>query len=257
MTTWMALQSSAAPHRVRPKRRPLGFGAASPARPLDAENLRLLGSMTTGVAHDLRNVLHGVSLHAQVLARSEGKDASDSLAHLKTAVTAGVELLDRLVMFGSAHARPWVDAHLDVLAHEACELSKIHVRSAAMKTTIVLRETHAPSVQVRVHRGDVLSAVMNLIINAVDAMPRGGAIDVTTGSAHEGAWVKVADDGPGIPVALQRRIFEPFFTTKGSKGNGLGLSQVVGCAERHGGTVRLEPRELQRTTFTLWLPASR
>jgi signal transduction histidine kinase len=234
------------------------LGAASTAGAVDAENLRLLGSMTTGVAHDLRNVLHGVSLHAQVLARSGGQDASDSLAHLKTAVTAGVELLDRLVMFGSAHARPRTNVHLDQLAHDACELSRVHVQSANLKARVVLREAHGPSTPVSVHGGDVLSAMVNLIINAVDAMPRGGAVDVTTGSAREGAWVNVSDDGPGIPEALRRRVFERFFTTKGSKGSGLGLSQVLGCAERHGGTVHLEAAGAEsRTTFVLWFPASR
>jgi signal transduction histidine kinase len=245
--------------RAHRARRSVGFGAVADAHLQDAENLRLLGSMTAGVAHDMRNVLNGVSLHAQVLTRvmtrSEMQDASESLAHLRTAVTTAVELLDRLVTFGSAHAKPRVDVHLDVLAHEACELSKMRIRASKAAATIVLREAHGPSAPVRVHRGDVLSAMINLIINAVDAMPGGGTIDVATGSAREGSWVKVSDEGPGIPHALQRRIFERFFTTKGSKGTGLGLSQVMGCAERHGGTVQLEARGVPRTTFELWLPA--
>jgi signal transduction histidine kinase len=219
----------------------------------DAENLRLLGSMTAGVAHDLRNVLNGLSLHVQVLERSKGQDASDSLAHLRSAVTTGVELVNQLVGFGSAHAQPRAEVQLGMLAHEACALSRMHKRPVGL-AAIVLREAHEPSASVMAYRGDVLSAVLNLVLNAIDSMPSGGTVDVATGSARGGVWVRVSDEGPGIPAALQRRIFEPFFTTKGANGNGLGLSQVSECARRHGGTLDLETRAAKGATFALWLP---
>jgi signal transduction histidine kinase len=209
--------------------------------------------MTAGVAHDLRNVLNGVSLHVQVLERSRGQDGGDSLAHLRAAVTTSVELLDQLVRFGSAHVQPRAEVQLGMLAHEACALSKMHKRPVG-QVAIVLREGHEPSASVMAYRGDVLSAVLNLVLNAIDAMPSGGTIDVTTGSAHGGVWVKVSDEGPGIPAALRRRIFEPFFTTKGANGNGLGLSQVLTCARRHGGTLQLERRAAKGATFVMWLP---
>jgi signal transduction histidine kinase len=170
-------------------------------------------------------------------------------------VTTGVELLDQLVRFGSAHVQPRAEVQLGMLAHEACALSRMRKRPVG-QAAIVLRETHEPSGSVMAYRGDVLSAVLNLVLNAIDAMPSGGTIDVTTAPAHRGVCVKVSDEGPGIPAALQRRIFEPFFTTKGANGNGLGLSQVSECARRHGGTLDLEMRTAKGATFALWLPAS-
>jgi signal transduction histidine kinase len=247
-----ALRST--PHRGRGGRaRAL---VAAPARAMEAENLRLLGCMTAGVSHDLRNVLNGISLNLQILERSGAKDASAGLEQLRRAVTHGVELLDRFRMFSAAHVQPKADVPLAVLAHEACELSRMSLRGPE-RATIAIREAHAPSCPpVTAHRGEVVSAVINLVINAADAMPRGGAVEVTTGAARGAAWVRVSDQGPGIPPNLRQRIFEPFFTTKGAAGSGLGLAQVRECARRHGGKVELQTSTGRGAAFTLWLPAS-
>ena len=230
-------------------------GTPSANRARDAENLRLLGRMTAGISHDLRNVLNGFSMGLGVLERSEARDASDTILKLRRSVSVGVEMLDRLCVFGGAHAQPMREAQLSELAHEACELSKLGVHSSK-QTGIVLRERHDPSPPVMAHRGEVVSAVMNLVANAIDAMPCGGTVDVITGAARGGAWVRVSDEGPGISASLRRRIFYPFFTTKGRNGNGLGLSQVLACARGHKGLVNLDTHTATGAAFTLWLPGS-
>ena len=104
---------------------------------------------------------------------------------------------------------------------------------------------------------EIVSALVNVIVNAVDAMPDGGTIVVRTRAADDGARVEVVDDGPGMPSDVANRVFEPFFTTKSEEGTGLGLAMVRRCAERHGGSVSLDTAPGTGTTISLWFPPSK
>jgi CheY-like chemotaxis protein len=97
---------------------------------------------------------------------------------------------------------------------------------------------------------------MNLILNAVDAMPRGGRLGLTTRCVDTGVELQVSDTGEGIPEDVRRRIFDPFFTTHAPQRTGLGLSVVHGVVDRHRGSVRVRSEEGGGTTVTLWLPAA-
>ena len=101
--------------------------------------------------------------------------------------------------------------------------------------------------------GEILSALVNLFVNAVDA----GASTITLRSGEDdgGSWIAISDDGPGMPPDVAKRVFEPFFTTKGAEGTGLGLSMVYASMQRHGGKVQLDTAEGQGTTFKLWFVA--
>ena len=101
---------------------------------------------------------------------------------------------------------------------------------------------------------DIVSALVNLIVNAIDALTSGGTITLRTGKTDRDVWAQVSDDGPGMPPEIERRVFEPYFTTKGDEGTGLGLAMVYACMERHGGSVKLETAPGQGTTFTLSFP---
>lgn len=96
---------------------------------------------------------------------------------------------------------------------------------------------------------------VNLIFNALDAMPAGGRIELRE-TRHNNEWlvVSVRDTGEGIPLEFQDRIFEPFFTTKGSQGSGLGLAVSYGTIKRHGGTIEVESSPSVGTTFTIKFP---
>ena len=87
-----------------------------------------------------------------------------------------------------------------------------------------------------------------------DALQRKGTITISTGSSDGGAWIEVADNGPGIPPDIKGRIVEPFFTTKGQTGTGLGLSIVYALTQRHGGRLDIESEPGQGARFRLWFP---
>src|SRR5262249_18371744 len=102
----------------------------------------------------------------------------------------------------------------------------------------------------------LLEAVIQLITNAVEAMPRGGTLTIRTGLDSGRGVISVSDTGVGMPEAVRRRAFEPFFSTKGETGLGLGLSMVYGVMARHGGEAALDSEEGAGTTVTLHIPTS-
>jgi signal transduction histidine kinase len=111
--------------------------------------------------------------------------------------------------------------------------------------------------------GEIVSALVNLVVNSIDAMApsrangTAGTITVRSGESADGmVWVEVSDDGPGMPPEVAKRVFEPFFTTKGQEGTGLGLAMVYATMQRHSGSVTVDTTPGRGTTFRLSLPAS-
>jgi len=223
------------------------------------EKLRALGQMAAGVSHDLKNILNPVSLHAQLIqraiARGDTEAATRSVEELRGIIHRGVETLERLRAFSrqSPDARA-TRVQLEKLAAEALVIARPRMSSRSGALCRIVEElAEAPPVEAR---GDeVVAAVVNLLVNAMDAMPDGGTIHLCTGEARGGAFVTVADTGPGMTPDVQARIFEPFFTTKGGEGTGLGLAMVFATMQRCGGSVSVESTPGQGAAFTLWFPA--
>ena len=103
---------------------------------------------------------------------------------------------------------------------------------------------------------ELREAFTNLVLNAVDAMPKGGTLTLRTRAADGQVEVEVRDTGTGIPEHIREKIFDPFFTTKGPKGTGLGLSMAYGILQRHNGRITVESEEGHGTTFRLLFPAA-
>ncbi len=222
------------------------------------EKLRALGQMAAGVAHDLRNILNPMSLRLQLAGRALDRraydEAKDSIAELKQVLLRGVQTLDRLREYSrQAPESRSEEIDLDRLVHEASEIAKPRLAARPGAVPRLREELGAPP-RFPGRAGDIVSALVNLIVNAIDALGDGGTITLRTGSSDGHIWAQVCDDGPGMPPDVEQRVFEPFFTTKGLEGTGLGLPMVYACMQRHGGSVKLETAPGEGTTFTLSFP---
>jgi two-component system NtrC family sensor kinase len=101
---------------------------------------------------------------------------------------------------------------------------------------------------------DCVTALVNLLFNAADALQKKGRITVRTGVSDGGAWVEVADNGPGMPAEVKARILEPLFTTKGEQGTGLGVPIVYAFTQKHGGRLEIESELGHGASFRMWFP---
>jgi signal transduction histidine kinase len=222
-----------------------------------SEKLRALGQMAAGISHDLKNLLNPLSLHIQMAIRSndrgDARRVGETLGEMKGALKRGVDVIDRLRQFSRQEPDSKIVAvDLDALAHEAAELAKPRMVGGGRLSRI--REEYGNPAPISGEPSELVSALLNLMINAIDAMPDGGNITIRTGENDGGSWISVADDGPGMSAEVQARVFEPFFTTKGLEGTGLGLAMVYSTMRRHRGTVSLESEIGKGATFTLRFP---
>jgi signal transduction histidine kinase len=236
---------------------------------LRSEKLRALGEMAAGISHDLKNLLNPLSLHIQLIeraiAKGQAENALESLREMRSILDRGVATVEQLRDYGkvSPEARH-VPIELARLAREARAIShpRMVTRGAGRHRVV---ERLASDVVVTANAGEVVTAIVNLIVNAVDAMPTGGTITIEVaeeareadGHASRAAVLRVRDDGPGMSAELRARVFEPFFTTKGLDGTGMGLAMVRACMERHRGFVELESAPGEGTTFALVFPLER
>jgi CheY-like chemotaxis protein len=155
--------------------------------------------------------------------------------------------------------QPTQTVDLNQVVRDAVEMTRTRwqaeTQSRGLDVGVVVKLEAVPPVDGQ--PAELREALTNLILNAVDALPKGGAITVATRPAGDAVEVSVADTGLGMSEAVRRRIFEPFFSTKGPKGTGLGLAMAYGIVSRHRGQIAVESEEGAGSTFTLRLPAGR
>ncbi|MGA7118698.1 MAG: HAMP domain-containing sensor histidine kinase [Polyangiaceae bacterium] len=231
---------------------------ASRAALAHGEKLRALGQMAAGISHDLKNILNPLSLHIQIAARGNARgnvqQVDETLREMKHALARGLDVIERLRDFSrQAPDSKAVPVDLNALARETVQLARPRMVSASGRVNSVQEDLgHPPPILGQ--PSEIVSALLNLLANGVEAAPDGVHITVRTGEESGGAWVAVADDGPGMSAEVQARVFEPFFTTKGTEGTGLGLAMVYATMHRHRGKVRLDTAPGKGATFTLWFP---
>jgi signal transduction histidine kinase len=235
-----------------------------------SQKMEALGQLTGGIAHDFNNLLQGITGAVEVMRRRiaagepQGVDRYADAAINAAARAAG--LVQRLLAFARRQSLDPRAVNVNALVRSMEDL----LRRTLGENIVLAIAADAQAWTARCDENQLESAILNLAINARDAMPRGGRLRIATGNVTLGeqqlpdaeamqagdyVFVAVADTGEGMDPQVLARAFEPFFTTKPvGQGTGLGLSQIYGFARQSGGGVRLESTPGSGTTATLYLP---
>lgn len=235
-----------------------------------SQKMEALGQLTGGIAHDFNNLLQGISGSIDIVRGRLAEGRSDDVERFMDAATQSAHRAASLIQRLLAFAR-----------RQSLNSHAVDVNQLVVSMEDLLGRTLGPQIKLKVSTGQGVwmarsdenqleSAILNLAINARDAMPDGGTLTLETLNstldaayvrAHEGllagdyAVVAVTDTGTGMSPAVLSKVFEPFFTTKPiGQGTGLGLSGIYGFAKQSGGHVRIHSREGQGTTVRLFLP---
>lgn len=228
-----------------------------------AHKMEAVGQLTGGVAHDFNNLLTVISGNLELLERRlSDEDDRDILREAQEAADLGAQLASRLLAFGRRQPLNPKPTDLNTMVVGMVDLLR---RTLGEMVQIETRLGEAVPV-IMADPGQIENALLNLSINARDAMPEGGTLAIETvlmtvsgeiGEIASGTYVKltVSDTGVGMPPQVRQRAFEPFFTTKGpGAGSGLGLSMVYGFVKQSGGHVELHSRPGEGTRIGIYLP---
>jgi two-component system, cell cycle sensor histidine kinase and response regulator CckA len=235
-------------------------------RLVQAQKLEIAGRLANGVAHEFNNVLTAIAGSAQLVEDAADAEArASALELLRRASRQGIALSRQLL---SLARNPPINAA--VVSTAGLVDNGRSLVQAVLPSTVQLEVGPIADVPVRLDPGQFDQLLLNLVLNARDAMPQGGTlrISVTAEAAHPASaacdWashyplyavVRVSDTGVGIDPSIKPRLFEPFFSTKGARGTGLGLAVVAEIVERFGGAIHVESRLGAGTTFAVCLPA--
>ncbi len=224
-------------------------------RLLQAEKMAAVGQLAGGVAHEINNPLGGILAFAQLMSQDERSEGDrESLRLIADAAVRAKRIVESLLRFSR---RPREDERGEVdlakVAEDALFLMQSQLKEGHIATELGL----APAVALG-NANQLQQILVNLLVNALQAIGNRGLIRVATGPGKPGhVRAVVSDDGPGIPPDIAGRVFEPFFTTKPEgQGTGLGLSICYRIAEEHGGTIRHEPVPGGGASFVLEIPAA-
>lgn len=214
--------------------------------------LNSLGLLAAGMAHEINNPLQGMTSHLRVVERALPNNpvARSSLSSVDRGIETIAALVKKLLFLGATEKGGEIS---DV---RECVDNVSQLLSGPLKRSRVKVETAFPSqrVMLSIPRSDLSQVILNLMINARDAMPNGGVIRIAFEAREKTGMLRIQDTGPGIPPEVLANLFTPFFTTKGVKGTGLGLSVANSLVRGHQGEMSVESPPGQGAIFTLSLP---
>jgi len=233
---------------------------------LHAQKMEALGRLAGGIAHDFNNLMMAISGYAELVLQDQqlSPTSREDVAQIRRAVFRAAELTQQILAYSRRQMLQPVPVSLNLLLGEASGMLR-----RLMPENIELRLALDPKLpDVLVDPGHMLQVVMNLTLNARDAMPNGGTLGIRTaadgaalaieaGAPSPRAQLVVSDSGTGIDPKVLPLIFDPFFTTKPQgEGSGLGLSTVYGIVKQSGGQIDVQSEPNHGTTFTISLPAA-
>jgi PAS domain S-box-containing protein len=230
---------------------------AKEARLRRAENLAALTTLAAGVAHEIKNPLASIGIHLQLIKREvEGKKKIDTKPIIKchAVLTEEVDRLNRIVVDFLFAVRP-MDTRLKIndlnrVIRDLLDFLKFELDQSRIGVELNLSR-YIPEIEL--DEKYMKQALLNIIKNAISAMPDGGQLIIETLQQDDELQLKVTDTGTGIPDDIIGKIFEPYFTTK-DFGSGLGLTLVYKIVKEHKGDIAIKTKEGEGTTFTLSFP---
>lgn len=224
------------------------------------EKLRALGEMAGGVAHDFNNVLGAILGKTQLLLREV--DNPKWIEHLKLiekVTLAGAKTVQKLQNFTRVSRQSQFE-HIDLIKviEDAIEMTRPRWKDECQHQGVVINLNFKQNELQPIlgNPNELVEAISNLILNAVDALPQGGNIEIVAVMEDEQAVIKIKDNGIGMSESVMKRIFFPFFTTRGKQGTGMGLSVVYGIITRHKGDIDVSSKVGQGTEITLSFPST-
>lgn len=225
------------------------------------ERLAAVGEMASGVAHNFNNLLQMIMGAAQAactkLEQGNIAQCRDAIDAILSSCERGSDIVRRIKDFthgASADVSERKTFDLGKLVEEAVELAKPLWTDPCSGRRYELKLNNSKGIYVKGRPSQIYEVLVNLIRNALEAMPDGGVLTISTSSAGGQAFLKVVDTGHGIPRENLQRIFEPFFTTKGVKSSGLGLASSYGIIKKHQGEIDVQSSLGKGTTFCVALP---
>jgi signal transduction histidine kinase len=226
---------------------------------LESHKLRAVGDLTAGVAHELNNPINNIILTSEIMKETykelDDEERQDMINDLVTQSQRAQQVVRNLLDFARESETKTEDLHIDRLLNETIDLAKNQIRLAKIEFRQDIPENLPP---VYGDRKLLIQVFLNLLLNAIDAMPNGGTLTVRVTPEKKTSFVAIhiVDTGIGIPKHTLGSIFNPFFTTKPTgKGTGLGLSVAKGIIEKHGGDISVVSTVGEGTTFTVELPS--
>ena len=225
------------------------------------EKLSALGELASGVAHDFNNTLSGILGRAQLLQRTDDpeklKRGLDII--IKTAED-GAKTVKRIQDFARQRRdRNFELVSVDQLILDASEITRPRWKNCAEASNIhiTLNLQIGSNGMVMGDDSELREVLVNMVFNAIDAMPEGGTLSLRTHTAGDSVTIQVIDTGVGMYPEVRSRIFDPFFTTKGKAGLGLGLAVSFGIIRRHGGNIEVDSQFGNGTEFRITLPLAK
>lgn len=219
-----------------------------------ADRLATIGQLSAGVAHELSEPLGRILGFAQLMAKTEGlpDQVSRDIEKIVRATLHARDILKNLLLFARQMPPSKVSVDLNRLVDEGLEFLQTSCSRIGITLT---RELAQDLPELKADSGQLLQVIVNLVVNALQAMPDGGTLSLRTFTRDDKVMLVVDDDGVGMSEEISRQIFIPFFTTKDvGEGTGLGLSVVHGIVTSHGGSIRVESRPGGGTRFEVSFP---
>ncbi|HWO01819.1 MAG TPA: GAF domain-containing protein [Blastocatellia bacterium] len=229
-------------------------------RAAQAEKLRALGQLASGVAHNFNNILAAILGHAQLMKRDCSEEGLlQRMEIIERAALDGAQTVKRIQGFGlqqNESVSEEVDINSILQDSAALTQAKWYDEARARGLRYLVEADLKPLPVVNGSASELREVFVNIILNALDAMPQGGRLQIATEAKGNSAVISFTDSGIGMSREVCEKIFEPFFTTKGATGMGLGLAVSYGTIERHGGRIEAQSTPGSGTTFTITLPAA-